>query len=73
MAFLLGFAAILWPFTGHSLGALRKPGWSLLTLDFASTPLLGPTIINLCAAAAGLATVALQIGYLPTIYGPSAV
>ncbi len=38
-------------------------------VGFAATPQLGPTIIDLCAAAAGLATVALQIGYLPTIYG----
>jgi len=69
MAFLVGFAAILWPFTRDGLGALRESGSSLLTLGFAATPQLGPTIIDLLAAAAGLATVALQIGYLPTIYG----
>jgi len=69
MAFLVGFAAILWPFTRDGFGALRESGSSLLTLGFAATPQLGPTIIDLCAAAAGLATVALQIGYLPTIYG----
>ena len=50
MAFLVGFAAILWPFTRDGFGALRESGSSLLTLGFAATPQLGPTIIDLLAS-----------------------
>lgn len=67
-AYLIGFGLLLWPFT-HNLGAaLRESGSAMFTLGFASTPDAGPTAVDLLAAAAGVATVALQVAYLPTIY-----
>ncbi len=65
---LMGFALLLWPFTHSLSGAFREAGSSLLTLGFASTPSVGPTLLDFLCAAAGLVTVALQIGYLPTLY-----
>jgi hypothetical protein len=66
--FLIGFGLLLWPFTHNFAAALRESGSSMLTLGFASSPGAGSTVVDLLAAAAGVATVALQIGYLPTIY-----
>jgi hypothetical protein len=67
--FYLGFALVLsafdrvgWP---H---ALAQAGSSLLTLGYAG-PTDGPlTVVDYLAAATGLVVVALQIGYLPTLY-----
>src|SRR5918992_3072363 len=68
--YFVGYGLILWPLAEASLAAaLRQSGSSLLTLGFAGTPRLGSTIIHLLAAATGLAVVALQIAYLPTLYG----
>ncbi|MCW2777314.1 MAG: hypothetical protein JWN17_1039 [Frankiales bacterium] len=68
--FLVGFSLLLWPLDPHGLGhACAQAGSSLFTLGYAgpdSTPL---TVVDYLAAAAGLVTVALQIGYLPTLYG----
>jgi hypothetical protein len=69
LAYLLGFGLLLWPAV-HDLGAaLRESGSSLLTLGFASTNGGGPTAIDFMAGAVGLIVVALQIAYLPTLYG----
>jgi hypothetical protein len=68
-SYLLAFALMLWPFNTDFPTALRESGSSLLTLGFAGRELVGPTVIHLSAAAAGLAVVALLIAYLPTIYG----
>ena len=66
----LGFALVLRPFDGRGFGhALAQAGSSLFTLGYAgpdSTPL---TVIDYVAAASGLVVVALQVGYLPTLYG----
>jgi len=69
--FLLGFALLLYPFTaeGGFTHALVVSGSSLLTLGFASDPGLAPRALILLAAASGLIVVALQIAYLPVIYG----
>ena len=44
-------------------------GQPLFTLGLASSPREGATVVTFVAAATGLVVVALQIGYLPTIYG----
>jgi hypothetical protein len=70
-ALLLGFALMLWPFV-HSGGlahAITISGSSLLTLGFASEAGAAPRLLVFCAAAAGLTIVALQIAYLPVLYG----
>jgi len=69
IAFLTGFGLLLWPIVGNLAAALRESGSSLLTLGFASTSGGGPTAIDFLAGATGLIVVALQIAYLPTLYG----
>jgi hypothetical protein len=67
--FLLGYGLMLWPFTGLSFGdAIRESGSSMFTLGVFVTPRPGATVLNYLAAVTGLVVVALQIGYLPTLY-----
>jgi hypothetical protein len=67
--FLIGYGLMLWPFIGGSVaGAMRESGSSMFTLGVVASPLPGATIINYLAAVTGLIVVALQIGYLPTLY-----
>jgi hypothetical protein len=68
VALLLGYSLLLWAFTHDFTESVREAGSSLFTLGFQSTPGAGPTVVDVLAAASGLATVALQIGYLPTLY-----
>jgi hypothetical protein len=68
--FYLGYALMLWPLVNGGLDqALLESGSSMLTLGFASTHTAGATVVHFMAAATGLVVVALQIGYLPTLYG----
>jgi hypothetical protein len=69
LAYLVGFALLLWPSAGAFAAALRESGSSLLTLGFASTAKGAPTVVDFMAGATGLIVVALQIAYLPTLYG----
>lgn len=69
-AFELGFALLLWPTVGDAgfSSALVEAGSSLVTLGYlAPHNGAGDAWVDL-AALAGLGTVALQIGYLPTLY-----
>src|SRR6266540_3267131 len=67
---LLGYALVFLPLTGDSvLTTFRLAGSSLFTLGVASSPRQGATVVTFVAAATGLVVIALQIGYLPTIYG----
>ena len=68
-AFELGYTLVLWPFVAGLPIALRETGSSMFTLGFASTAGTAPTVVDLLAAATGLVVVALQIAYLPTLYG----
>jgi hypothetical protein len=70
-ALLIGFALVLWPFMreGGFAHALTVSGSSLFTLGFATETGAAPRFIVFCAAAAGLTIVALQIAYLPVLYG----
>lgn len=70
LLFLLGFALLIWPFTQASfLQSLRESGSSLLTLGFAQQERVGPTVMYLLAGFTGLVVIALQIAYLPVLYG----
>ena len=70
LLFLLGYALVLLPLTGDGFTtALRLSGSSLFTLGLAASPRQGATLVTFVAAATGLVVVALQVGYLPTIYG----
>ena len=68
--FELGFGLLLWPFAGAAglTGAFAQAGSSLCTLGYLAPRSGAPEGLNDLAALAGLGTVALQIGYLPTLY-----
>lgn len=67
--FLVGFALLLWPQMGGLGTAFREAGSSMFTLGYLAPAGPGPTILSVFAAIAGLVVVALQIAYLPTLYG----
>jgi hypothetical protein len=68
--FVIGYGLMLWPLIGDSLGqAMLEAGSSVFTLGFASTHEVAPTGVHFAAASTGLIVIALQIGYLPTLYG----
>src|ERR1700761_5675207 len=67
--FLIGFTLTLWPSPGRNFTvALADAGSSIFTLGFAEPPGTTPAVIVFIAAATGMVVVALQIGYLPTLY-----
>lgn len=70
LLFFLGFGLMLWPLLGGALtDALRESGSSMLTLGFDSTDRFWPGALDFVAAATGFIVIALQIAYLPTLYG----
>jgi hypothetical protein len=68
---LIGFALLLWPFASHGglAFAVTAAGSSMFTLGFAEPSGEVPSAIIFAGAATGLIIVALQIGYLPALYG----
>jgi hypothetical protein len=67
--FYVGFALILQALDRDGFGhALAQAGSSLLTLGYAGPNDAPLTAVDYVAAATGLVVVALQIGYLPTLY-----
>jgi hypothetical protein len=67
--FLAGFTLVLWPSHDRSItAALTEAGSSIFTLGFAEPPGTTPSAVVFVAAATGMVVVALQIGYLPTLY-----
>lgn len=66
---IIGFGLIIWPLHPGGLGgAIRESGSSLLTLGFATTNRPAATFVSFAAAGLGLIVIALQVGYLPTLY-----
>jgi hypothetical protein len=68
LAYVVGFAFVLWPSTRHLGIAFRESGSSLFTLGFVAPHTDTSTGIDVVEAALGLFVVAAQIGYLPTLY-----
>jgi hypothetical protein len=67
--FLIGFTLVLWPSHGRPIGAaMAEAGSSIFTLGFSEPTGAAPAVIVFLAAATGMVVVALQIGYLPTLY-----
>jgi hypothetical protein len=66
----LGFGLLVWPFDGSAglASAMEQAGSALCTLGYLSPRTSGVAALDALAALAGLSTVALQIGYLPTLY-----
>lgn len=70
VAFLLGYSLLIWPLDHISFAhALREAGSSIFTLGIDASHRSGATVVDYMAAATGLFVVALEIAYLPTIYG----
>ncbi|HMK62973.1 MAG TPA: hypothetical protein VK386_05070 [Acidimicrobiales bacterium] len=69
--FEVGFGLLLWPVVGSAglAGAFTQAGSSLSTLGIVAPHSGGNIAIDILAGFAGLGTVALQIAYLPTLYG----
>ena len=68
--FLIGYALMIWALTGGPFGtALRESGSSMLTLGLAGREHPGASALFFIAAFTGLIVIALQIAYLPTLYG----
>ena len=67
--FLVGYTLALWPSPGRNISsALADAGSSIFTLGFAEPAGTTPAVIVFLAAATGMIVIALQIGYLPTLY-----
>ena len=67
--FLVGFTLLFWPLNGRSITQVFvDAGSSIFTLGFAEPQNTGPAALVFVAAATGMVVVALQIGYLPTLY-----
>ncbi|MCU1587213.1 MAG: hypothetical protein JWN31_706 [Frankiales bacterium] len=65
-----GFTLVLQAFPGQGFRqALAQAGSSLFTLGYAGPHGAPLTVADYLAAASGLVVVALQVGYLPTLYG----
>ncbi len=64
----LGFALVLLPTNDNAMVAMRESGSSLFTLGFAYPSGVGSSFVVFIEAAAGLAVLALLIGYLPLLY-----
>jgi hypothetical protein len=65
----VGYTFLLWPMTGRGIAAaFIDAGSSIFTLGFSEPQGPAPAVIVFLAAGSGLVIVALQIGYLPTLY-----
>jgi hypothetical protein len=65
----LGFTLMLWPWASSGIAsAFSDAGSSMFTLGYNEPVGAWPAAIVFVAAATGLVIVALQIGYLPTLY-----
>jgi hypothetical protein len=65
----LGFGLLVWSVANDGLGdAMEQAGSALCTLGYLVPHISAVAAIDPLAALAGLGTVALQIGYLPTLY-----
>ena len=65
-----GFGLVVWGLNDLSIsGAFAQAGSSVFTLGFDTDRHTGGRAVDFAAAASGLVLVALQIAYLPTLYG----
>jgi hypothetical protein len=69
LLFLVSYALIFWPLVGDLATSFDRAGSSLFTLGFTALHQGGSTILEFITAATGMIVIALQIGYLPTLYG----
>ncbi|HUY85914.1 MAG TPA: hypothetical protein VMU77_02270 [Acidimicrobiales bacterium] len=66
--FVFGFTLMLLPVSHGFDNAIRQSASSTFTLGFALRSGADPTWVDFVAAATGMISIALQIGYMPTLY-----
>ena len=67
---VLGFGCIIWWDAGIDFAsALGVAGSSVFTLGIASAHFAGPETLEIVSAGIGLLVIALEIAYLPALYG----
>jgi hypothetical protein len=65
----IGYTLVFWPFASRGIAAaFTDAGSSIFTLGFSEPSGAAPAAVVFLAAGSGLVIVALQIGYLPTLY-----
>lgn len=69
VTYLVGFALIVWPEVGNLGDSFRTAGSSMFTLGYVAPHHPGESTVTVIAAIAGLVVIALQIAYLPVLYG----
>lgn len=70
ISMFVSYGLIMYALSGMSLGvSFREAGSSLFTLGYASTSRVELSTLDFLAAATGPLVIALQISYLPTLYG----
>jgi hypothetical protein len=70
LTFMLGYALLEGAVSQLGVkAAISEAGSSLFTLGFASSSRSALTAVDFCAAATGPIVIALQVGYLPSLYG----
>jgi hypothetical protein len=69
VAFLIGFALLLLPFTSQGFAhAIAEAGSAMTTIGFIPARGAATDILAVIAAFVALGTIAMQIGYLPALY-----
>ncbi len=66
--FLVGYSIALWPYATEYVVAVREAASSMFTIGLAHVGGPSSDVLVIMAAATGAVAIALQIGYLPTIY-----
>lgn len=66
--FLVGYSIALWPYASQYVVAVREAASSMFTIGLAHVGGPSSDVLVIMAAATGAVAIALQIGYLPTIY-----
>lgn len=69
LGYILSLGLLVLPVVHNPFAALGQAGSSLVTLGIVSTPAGWTQLIDILAGLTGLFIVALQIAYLPTLYG----
>lgn len=67
--FEVAYALMLWPSAGSLPLSFEQAASSMFTLGIVFTRGAGSTAVDVAAGATGMIVVALQIAYLPTLYG----
>jgi hypothetical protein len=68
-AYELGYSLMQWLPSGHLPRSFEEVASSMFTLGIVASQGAGPIAVDVVAGATGMVVIALQIAYLPTLYG----